>query len=335
MPATQPPPAPSPEADAAWVADYLRLVGTEKRLAARTQQLYAHDLAALQALAQSLGRPITQLQSDDLRASLAASHAAGQSPRTLALKLSVWRGFYRWLGWGGHISTNPCVGLRPPKQKQSLPKALGVDEAMGLADYAWQKAEAASSAQAPVAWRNAAILELLYGSGLRMAELVGLDVQASAASQRAGRGWLDVRAAEVQVQGKGEKRRSSPLGRKSVAALGRYLPLRAQLLRPSSPADAQAALFLGARGGRISASVIGAMLRQLSIESGLPMPVHAHMLRHSFASHLLQSSGDLRAVQELLGHADIRTTQIYTRLDFQHLAQAYDAAHPRAKKPKG
>ncbi len=314
--------------------DYLRHTGSEKRLAARTQQLYSHDLERLASLAQTLGIAPEQAASHQLRAWLAQCHAGGMQARSLALMLSVWRGWYAWLGLHGHIAANPCTGLRPPKGKQSLPKALGVDEAITLADFATRQAAAcahsASPAQAALAWRDAALVELLYSSGLRVGELTGLDAKASAQGEAAGRGWVNLPEAEVLVQGKGGKRRSAPIGRPALHALEQYLARREALLSLQNPDEA--ALFLGARGGRLSAAVIWQRLKALSLQSGLPMRVHAHVLRHSFASHVLQSSGDLRAVQELLGHANIRTTQIYTKLDFQHLAQSYDAAHPRAKK---
>jgi len=319
-----------PPSSESLLADYLRHIDSEKRLALRTQQLYQHDLQRLYTLAQTAGIAPEQAQNHHLRAWLAQSHAAGMRPRSLGLMLSVWRGWYAWLGIKGHISANPCTGLHPPKGAQTLPKALAVDEAITLADFATAQAQAASNDDAALAWRDAAIVELLYSSGLRVGELTGLDVQASTAGEAAGRGWVDRNAAEAHVQGKGSKRRSSPVGRPALQALQQYLALRPALLSAANPNET--ALFLGARGGRISPAVIWQMLKNLSLQSGLPMRVHAHVLRHSFASHVLQSSGDLRAVQELLGHANIRTTQIYTRLDFQHLAQAYDAAHPRAKK---
>lgn len=316
---------------AAWVARYLRHIRTEKRLAERTAQLYQHDLERLQTAAQAAGIGLQQVSSAHIRSWLAQAHGAQAEPATLALRLSVWRGFYTWLGHQGQIAANPCAGVRAPKRKQVLPKALAVDAAVQLAEHAWQLAQASAEGEAraaAMAWRDVAMLELLYGSGLRMAELVGLDVTASQAAERAGRGWVDLAAQEVWVQGKGSKRRSSPVGRKSLLALERYLALRPCLLRDAQ----QSALFLGARGGRIAAATIDKALKSLAHSSGLGVDLHAHVLRHSFASHVLQSSGDLRAVQELLGHANIRTTQIYTRLDFQHLAQTYDAAHPRAKK---
>ena len=186
--------------------------------------------------------------------------------------------------------------------------------------------------------RDCAMVELLYGSGLRVGELIGLDVQAS----KAARGWVDLRAAEAHVLGKGSKRRSVPVGKTAIAALERWLELRGPMGTAQggpvheTQADAARALFNGRNGTRLSAQSVWQRLRRRSLQAGVLTPVHPHMLRHSFASHLLQSSGDLRAVQELLGHANISTTQVYTRLDFQHLAETYDKAHPRARaKPKG
>jgi len=176
------------------------------------------------------------------------------------------------------------------------------------------------------------MVELLYGCGLRVGELVGLDIRASTAALQAGRGWIDLESAEVQVQGKGSKRRTAPLGRAALEALQHWLAVRGAV---EGTGTVQPALFIGRRGTRLTPQSIWQRLRRRSLLAGLAAPVHPHMLRHSFASHLLQSSGDLRAVQELLGHASITTTQVYTRLDFQHLAQVYDAAHPRAKaKPE-
>ena len=213
--------------------------------------------------------------------------------------------------------------MRAPRQARPLPKALGVDEAVQLADHV---------AEDDDPWlevRDAAMVELLYGSGLRVGELVGLDVAASDAAQRGGRGWIDLPSAEVQVQGKGSKRRGVPLGTQALAALERWLALRDQV---AGEGDAAMALFIGRRGTRLTPQSIWQRLKRRSLLAGLATPVHPHMLRHSFASHVLQSSSDLRAVQELLGHAHIGTTQVYTRLDFQHLAKAYDAAHPRARR---
>jgi integrase/recombinase XerC len=239
--------------------------------------------------------------------------------------LSGWRGYYTWLGRNGHIAQNPVLDVRAPKVPKPLPKALSVDDAMQLASHTADPCDAPQPA-----WqiaRDQLVVELLYGSGLRIGELEGLDVRASAASL----GWIDADAGEVTVTGKGSKQRSVPVGQAALKALQVWLEHRSQLLTGAATQHPQA-LLLSAKGRRASAAQLRAGLKAKSQQAGLAVPVHPHMLRHSFASHVLQSSGDLRAVQELLGHANIATTQVYTRLDFQHLAKVYDAAHPRAKR---
>jgi integrase/recombinase XerC len=278
-------------------------------------------------------------------------HSGGRSGRGIALILSGWRGFYAWLGRQGRVASNPVQDVRSPKAPKPLPKALGVDDAVQFADFqsdddAWLEA------------RDSAMVELLYGSGLRVGELVGLDVVASPQAK----GWIDMQAAEAHVLGKGSKRRSVPVGATALRALERWLALRgpgapmvaaqrgvslvgalqttplvgaSQTAAQAAQANASAALFQGRHGTRLTAQSVWQRLQRRSLQAGMATPVHPHMLRHSFASHVLQSSSDLRGVQELLGHANISTTQVYTRLDFQHLAKAYDAAHPRAKVKKG
>ncbi len=314
-----------------WVSRYLAHVRFEKRLADRTCTLYQLDLARLADMAAAAQVPLLQVQTGHIRRWVAQMHSAGRSGRGIALILSGWRGFYVWLGREGLISHNPVQDVRAPRVAKPLPKALGVDEAVQLAEHE----EAADDPWLEA--RDAAMVELLYGCGLRIAELTGLDVVPSTEASRAGRGWIDLQNAEVQVLGKGSKRRSVPLGRSAIKALERWLELRPQvpglLTQPTPGASSLAlALFPGRRGTRLTARAVEQRLRRRSLLAGLATPVHPHMLRHSFASHVLQSSGDLRAVQELLGHANITTTQVYTRLDFQHLAKAYDAAHPRAKR---
>ncbi len=310
---------------------YLDHVRFEKRLASRTCTLYQLDLERLSQMAEASGVALLQVQTTHIRRWVAQMHSAGRSGRGIALILSGWRGFYAWLGREGLIASNPVQGVRAPKAPKPLPKALGVDEAVQLAEHdnpdgdPWLEA------------RDAAMVELLYGCGLRVAELTGLDVCASDDALRQGRGWIDLPAAEVQVQGKGSKRRTVPLGNAAVQALEHWLSVRTHiagmLSAPTSGTSSQSlALFPGRHGTRLTAQSIWQRLKRRSLQAGLATPVHPHMLRHSFASHVLQSSGDLRAVQELLGHANITTTQVYTRLDFQHLAKAYDAAHPRAKR---
>ncbi len=306
------------------VERYLEHVRVEKRLAARTVELYRLDLVRLTEAALAAGVALPEVQNHHIRRWVAQMHSGGRSARGIALILSGWRGFYRWLGREGLVASNPVQDVRAPRAARLLPKALGVDEAVQLAshhqapDDPWLEA------------RDAAMVELLYGCGLRVGELVGLDVTASVGAERGGRGWIDLQVAEVQVLGKGGKRRSVPLGREALQALARWLAVRGASGAEGTASEATA-LFPGRHGTRLTAQSVWQRLRRRSQLAGLATPVHPHMLRHSFASHLLQSSGDLRAVQELLGHASITSTQVYTRLDFQHLARAYDAAHPRAK----
>ena len=305
--------------DTGLVERYLEHVRVEKRLAARTVELYALDLQKLAQNAAQAGVPLKRVQNAHIRRWVAQMHGGGRSGRGIALILSGWRGFYAWLGREGLVQSNPVQDVRAPRSPRPLPKALGVDDAMQLADHLDADADPLLEV------RDAALVELLYGCGLRVGELVGLDAVASTAA----RGWIDMDAAEAHVLGKGSKRRTVPVGSKAMEALRDWIEARGQL------AGADPALFIGIRGKRLSAQSVWLRLKQRSMRAGLAVPVHPHMLRHSFASHVLQSSGDLRAVQELLGHANIATTQVYTRLDFQHLAKAYDAAHPRALKKKG
>jgi len=312
--------------DSALVEKYLEFVRVEKRLAARTVELYSLDLGRLSEQATRAGVALRDVKNHHIRRWVAQMHSAGRSGRGIALILSGWRGFYAWLGREGLVSSNPVQDVRSPKAPKPLPKALAVDDAVQFADFesddnAWLEA------------RDAAIVELLYGSGLRVGELVGLDVVAG----KDAKGWIDMQAAEAHVLGKGSKRRSVPVGATAMQALQRWLELRGPSgTATAAPVDAASAnaasaLFTGRNGTRLTAQSVWQRLKRRSQLAGLNVPVHPHMLRHSFASHVLQSSGDLRGVQELLGHANITTTQVYTRLDFQHLAKAYDAAHPRAK----
>ena len=297
--------------------DYLSHLRAQRRVAPRTLTLYTDALSRLVQGAAELRAPLDALQPHHVRMLLARLHSGGLGSRSLALQLSAWRGFYRWWGLQGGVKLNPVEGVRAPKAAKPLPKALPVDQAVALAAH--------TPTQGDPAWRarDHAVVELLYGSGLRVGELVGLDCRASDAAA----GWVDLADASAQVRGKGSKWRSVPVGGPAREALQAWLVVRAGLAKAGEPA-----LFVSQRGTRLSASQVCARLKALALEAGLPTSVHPHMLRHSFASHLLQSSGDLRAVQELLGHANITTTQVYTKLDFQHLAKVYDAAHPRAKK---
>ncbi len=300
--------------DAVLVHAYLQHARVEKRLAERTLTLYGLDLDKLQQYARAAQVGLRQVDGARLRRWVAQMHSGGRSARGIALILSGWRGFYVWLGRQGLLQHNPTQGLRAPRAGRPLPKALAVDEAVQLAAHVQTGADPVREA------RDRCITELLYGAGLRIGELVGLDVAARASA----RGWIDVQDELAQVLGKGGRRRSVPLGRAALAALADWLALRPAWARTD------AALFIGARGQRLSPQQIRVRLKRRALLAGLSTPVHPHMLRHSYASHVLQSSGDLRAVQELLGHASISSTQVYTRLDFQHLARVYDAAHPRA-----
>ena len=289
----------------------------ERRLAQRTLSLYGESLARLQKFAADAGVALRAVQVHHIRRWAAQLHAQGLASRSIALTLSAWRGFYRWAGREGLVTLNPVEGVRAPKAAKPLPKALSVDQAVALAEPGDMHGDPTLAA------RDHCIVELLYGCGLRVGELVGLDVQAGAQAA----GWIDAADASAHVLGKGSKRRSVPVGGPALKSLREWLSQRALLAAQGEPA-----LFVSQRGTRITASQVRSRLKARALQAGLPTHVHPHMLRHSFASHLLQSSGDLRAVQELLGHANITTTQVYTKLDFQHLAKVYDAAHPRAKK---
>ena len=287
------------------LAQYLDYLAFERGLSAHTRENYARDIRLLLTLAAE--QPLDSLQPQHIRRFIGTLHARGLGGRSIARTLSAWRGFFDHLGRRHHLATNPCHGLRAPKAPKSLPQALSVDQAARLV---------AIDADNALAIRDRAILELLYSSGLRLAELVGLDI-----------GAIDFGEGTVQVTGKGSKTRIVPLGQYAAIALQAWLQQRAQIAN----ADAQA-VFVNARGGRLSARAVQYRLKQWALRQGIDSNVHPHMLRHSFATHVLQSSGDLRAVQEMLGHANISTTQVYTHLDFQHLAKVYDAAHPRARK---
>ncbi len=297
----------------------------ERRLAPRTLDMYTQALLRLQASALGAGVDLQAALPHHLRSWAAQLRGRGLAPRSIAIALAAWRGLYTWWGRNGVVAANPVLGLKPPKGAKPLPKALSVEQAMALAEHHTQNTSPALAA------RDHAITELLYSSGLRIAEVMGLDVQASPQAQ----GWLDMPAsnsagdldATAHVLGKGSKRRSVPVGSKALQALQLWLAQRASLA-----AHGEVALFVSQRGTRLTANQLRNRLKVQAQQAGLPTHVHPHMLRHSFASHVLQSSGDLRAVQELLGHASIATTQVYTKLDYQHLAKVYDAAHPRAHK---
>ncbi|MEN4903298.1 tyrosine recombinase XerC [Luteimonas sp. TWI1416] len=290
------------------VEAFLAHLQVERRMSAHTLDAYRRDLTALAAWAEDSGNAdLRALQADDIRAFVAAGHRGGLSAKSLQRRLSACRSFYRWLLRHGHVVANPAAGVRGPKAPRKLPQVLDVDEATQLVEV---------PTDAPLGLRDRALLELFYSSGLRLAELVALR-------------WhdLDLDGGLVTVLGKGSRQRSVPVGSHAIVALRAW--------RAESGAGADAPVFPGRGGGPITARAVQMRLRLLAQRQGLFKRVHPHLLRHSFASHVLESSGDLRGVQELLGHADIATTQIYTHLDFQHLAKVYDAAHPRARRKRG
>lgn len=288
-----------------WVECYLAHLRDERRLSPRTIDGYRRDLADVADW--SANKDWDDFVANDVRAYAASRHRAGLTPKSLQRRLSALRGLFGYLLREGAVENNPAQGIRAPKQRRTLPGVLEPDLVDRLLDF---------PADDWLAIRDKAILELFYSSGLRLSELTGLD-----------RHDIDLKDGSVQVTGKGNKRRIVPVGRKARAALQVWLKVRLQAGRGDSDA-----LFLSRQGNRISPRAVQVMIKKRALAQDAPGRVHPHLLRHSFATHILESSGDLRAVQELLGHADIATTQVYTHLDFQHLAQVYDQAHPRAKK---
>ncbi len=328
---SHPPPDLAPLAQA-----YLHELHVLRQLSPHTITAYQHDLRQLQTLAQDDGIDLLSVSNAHIRRWAGRLHAKNRSPRSIARTLSAWRGWFEWLGQQSTVKkaaskinllANPVADVKAPKRNQALPKALSVEQAIALVQQAEREALENKDLDSI---RDAALIELLYSSGLRLSELLGIDAAISHDRKQESAGWLDWDAAEVTVLGKGGKRRSIPVGAHAMTALRAWLSFQqAMSLKPQSRA-----LFLSAKGLRLAPRTVQARLRTLAIRAGLPTHVHPHMLRHSFASHVLQSSHDLRAVQEMLGHVSIASTQIYTALDFQHLAQAYDLAHPRAKPSK-
>ena len=285
------------------VDDFLSHLAVERRVSPHTLDAYRRDLAALSGWAEGQGVDLVDVRAEQLRAFVAAEHRRGLSAKSLQRRLSACRSFYAWLLRHGRIAASPAAAIRAPKAPRKLPQVLDPDEVKVLVEV---------PTDAPLGLRDRALLELFYSSGLRLSELCALR-------------WrdLDFDGGLVTVLGKGGKQRSVPMGSFARAALAAW--------QASTGAGRESPVFPG-RNGPISPRAVQYRLRQLAQRQGLFKRVHPHLLRHSFASHILESSGDLRGVQELLGHADIATTQIYTHLDFQHLAKVYDAAHPRAKR---
>jgi integrase/recombinase XerC len=298
-----------------WIERFLAHLKFERRMSGHTLAAYRHDLLRLMAFcARRDVRNWSALNNFQVRAFAAAEHAGGIAPRSIQRRLSAARSFYEYLMREGHAKNNPALEVRAPKSKKRLPATLDADQMGRLLAF---RVDDALSA------RDKAMMELFYSSGLRVGELVGLDVSA-----------VDLEDRTVRVLGKGHKTRIVPVGRHAIDALKRWLTQRAAwiLKKPGAAAPAPAAMFVGKTGRPLSVRAVQLRVGSWARRQGLSMHVHPHMFRHSFATHLLESSGDLRGVQELLGHADISTTQVYTHLDFQHLASVYDAAHPRARR---
>ncbi|MGX5673408.1 tyrosine recombinase XerC [Thermomonas fusca] len=284
------------------IDEFLAHLTVERQGSAHTLDAYRRDLGALAGWAR--GRDLLALDGNDLRAFVAAEHRRGLSPKSLQRRLSACRSLYRWLLKQGRLAASPADGVRAPKAPRKLPQVLDVDEAVQLVQL---------PTDAPLGLRDRALLELFYSSGLRLSEVCMLRW-----------GDLDFEAGLVTVLGKGSKQRIVPVGSHARRALLDW--------REATAGTSTGFVFPGRSGARISARAIQLRIKQLALRQGMFKRIHPHLLRHSFASHVLESSGDLRGVQELLGHADIATTQIYTHLDFQHLAKVYDAAHPRARR---
>lgn len=290
------------------ISKFINYLQTERRLSGHTVSNYSRDLNKVVVFCQN--RQIAawkDLNVHDVRAYISQRHRRGLSGRSLQRELSTLRSFFKFLERDGVVSKSPAISVSAPKTARKLPKTLDVDQVSKLLNI---------SADDVLSIRDRAMIELMYSSGLRLAELVSLDL-----------GDIDLAQAEVRVTGKGAKTRIIPVGKFAKEAVINWMHVRGNMVLMDEPA-----LFVSKRGARISRRAVEFRMKEWGVKQGLDSNVYPHKLRHSFASHLLESSGDLRAVQELLGHADISTTQIYTHLDFQHLARIYDKAHPRARR---
>ncbi|WP_455380404.1 tyrosine recombinase XerC [Acidihalobacter prosperus] len=292
------------------IENYLNVLSGQRQYSAQSVASYRHDLNRYQAFLNARSRAIHRAESRDVRDFIATEHRRGMSVTTIRRRLSAIRGLYHYLMTEGHIHQDPTLTIHAPKGARRLPEVLSPEQIERLLS---------SSGGGALAQRDRALFELMYSSGLRLAEIVALDVVD-----------LDLSTGLVRVTGKGRKTRDVPVGQQARTALNAWLRSRAELAAPDT-----FALFVGRGGKRLGARSVQLRLNRLALANNLEVPLHPHLLRHAFASHMLESSGDLRAVQELLGHANIATTQIYTHLDFQHLAEVYDRAHPRARKTKG
>ncbi len=313
-----------------FATNYLEELRVQRRASPHTITAYRHDLILLfqMSAAQLQGKNPSSFEAIDIRKLIISLHSQGLGARSIARTLSSWRGFYRYLGLRGLIPKNPAEGIRPPKMNRPLPHTLSIDEANLLFHQQAESLEDTENTEQTKSaltkenanyrqLRNTAMFELFYSSGLRLAELTALNVDCLS----------DLNNGEIRVLGKRSKWRVVPVGSKAISAILLWVNARVLVAK-----NDELALFVGARGARIHIRLIASELENYAKEQGLLQHVHPHMLRHSFASHMLQASGDLRAVQEMLGHASIASTQIYTHLDFEHLSKIYDAAHPRAKR---
>jgi len=320
--------------DQTLAQEYLRELHVVRQVSPHTINAYEKDLKILFEKLQESHTDISKLTSDQVRSWVGRLHSQGLAPRSIARTLSAWRGFYLWLANQKKlIAHNPLDDIKAPKRLKPLPKALSVEGAINLVESAAKKDIQEDDF---LRVRNKAIFELLYSSGLRLSELLGIDLEPVQSKDYESSGWVDFEAGEVMVLGKGGKRRTVPIGSLALGAIQDWVTvLKAHPIKNQQKSAGHIQpLFINKQGKRVSSRTVQKHLGELAVRAGLPTHVHPHMLRHSFASHVLQSSGDLRAVQEMLGHASISSTQIYTALDFQHLAQAYDHAHPRAKSKK-
>ncbi len=294
-----------------FLSEYLQFLNFERGLSPLTRENYARDITQLIQLAEKNVTPtaLKDLQINHIRRFIASLHSKGLGGKSIARMLSSWRGFFEFLVNRKGFTANPVIGLRAPKSPKTLPQALSIEQATKLVDIGGDDV---------LSIRDHAILELFYSSGLRLSELVNLNIDA-----------MDFSEGTVEVTGKGNKTRIVPMGAHAMTAMQKWLQIRSTISKIDT---ASKAVFIGLQGKRVGARNLQLRLKEWSIKQGINSSVHPHMLRHSFASHVLQSSGDLRAVQEMLGHANISTTQVYTHLDYQHLTKVYDTAHPRAKK---
>ncbi len=303
---------------------YLNFLRVERRLSANTLQSYERDISQLiSALQSQLAQStLSAVTAQDIKRNLAMLRSKGLSPRSIARLLSAWRGYFSYALKQGIITANPTTGLKPPKAAKTLPKVLSPDEAVVLVSESQiSKNVSKDNADNPnTRLRDHSMIELLYSSGLRVSELTDLNCAE-----------IDVSNALVRVTGKGNKTRIIPMGAPAVSAIRAWLAVRGQWANDASKVPTGEALFITPNGERVYPRLVQRMIKKWATEKDISQNVHPHMLRHSFASHVLQSSGDLRAVQEMLGHASITSTQVYTHLDFQHLAKVYDVAHPRAR----